>query len=72
MLGSPLEALLVDEPDDLEALERAGAHALNPAHRELLLREARRVTLDASRERWADAMENVLKTAAGAREQAPQ
>lgn len=67
MLGTPLEALLVDEPDDLVALERAGAHALNPAHKQTLLREARQVTLDASSVRWADAMESVLRAAAAAR-----
>ncbi len=67
-LGTPLEALLVEEPDDFEGLLAAVGRALDPARRPTLVASARQVTLGASRERWGEAMEQVLIEAARARE----
>ncbi|MFO0724280.1 MAG: glycosyltransferase family 4 protein [Myxococcota bacterium] len=67
MLGTPLESLLVEEPDDLQALSAAAERALDPQFRPDFQAIARSVTLDASRERWGEAMERVLIEAAEAR-----
>lgn len=66
--GTPLDALLVDEPDDVEGLVAGARRALDPAARPALLAEALRTTRDASRERWGDRMEAVLHEGARARE----
>jgi hypothetical protein len=67
MLGTPLESLLVEEPDDLAGLTAAAERALDPRFRPDFQAIARSVTLDASRERWGEAMERVLIEAAQAR-----
>lgn len=67
-LGTPLEALLVEEPDDFDGLVAAVGRALDPALRPTLVASARQVTSGASRERWGEAMEQVLIEAARARD----
>lgn len=63
-LGTPLDALLVDEPDDVDGLVRGARLALDPARRPALLAEAYRVTREAGRDAWGDAMEAVLEEGA--------
>lgn len=64
MQGTPLDALLVDDPDDLEGLVRAASLALDPGRKEALRAEAHRVTRDAGRDAWGSAMEAVLEEGA--------
>jgi UDP-glucose:(heptosyl)LPS alpha-1,3-glucosyltransferase len=66
LVGTPLEALLVEEPDDLDGLVRAAERALEPRSRGAFEAVARRVTADASRETWGEAMERVLVEGAAA------
>lgn len=64
MAGTPLDALLVDEPDDVEGLVRGARLALDAAQRPALREEAYRVTRDAGRDRWGDHMEAALEDGA--------
>lgn len=63
-LGTPLDELLVDDPGDVDGLVNGARIALDPARRPALLEEALRVTRDAGRDTWGDAMEGVLEEGA--------
>lgn len=65
--GTPLDALLVEDPADVPGLAAGLARALAPGRRAELQGAARAVAAGASLEGWAEALEHVLTMAADAR-----
>jgi UDP-glucose:(heptosyl)LPS alpha-1,3-glucosyltransferase len=58
--GTPLEALFVEDPEDVDALANRLAIAVDPARRAEFEEAASRVTREATLEAWGGEMERVL------------
>lgn len=64
MLGTPLEALLVADPKDVETLIERTRLALDPAHSTDLRVAARAATRSATQDAWGRTMEDLLERVA--------
>lgn len=64
LIGTPLEALLVESPDDVPGMISRVRWALDPIRRTALRLQAVEAAGDAGRDRWGEKMEAVLLRAA--------